>query len=54
MSGYAPPGPREAKPSVQMARYLQFRRHGHPRAEAATAAGIPIGEAELVDKELAL
>lgn len=54
MSGYPPPGPPQPKQSVQLTRYLQFRQHGHQRAEAATAAGIPIGEAELVDKELAL
>ncbi|WP_426163052.1 hypothetical protein [Sandarakinorhabdus sp. DWP1-3-1] len=54
MTGYAPPCPPAPRLSRQLTRYLQFRQHGHARADAATAAGIPIPEAELVDKDMGL
>ena len=54
MSGYPPPGPPAPPASAQLARYLQFRGHGHGRADAAAVSGIPLLEAALIDKDMGL
>lgn len=37
--------------SVQARRYAQAREFGHGRADSAAYAGIPLGEAELIDRD---
>lgn len=37
--------------SVQLRDYLRARRHGHDRFSSAEYAGLPVQEAELIDRE---
>ena len=37
--------------SQQLQQYLRARRFGHDRWSAAEYAGLPFGEAELIDRE---